>query len=134
MVTGSGSGRVIASFGTRKVRSPQGSVPANGRGGSLKAGFTESGTENVPPCPAQAGAVRVKRCGKSAPRVQQWTWQVKPHVEQDQIGDQERPAPLRVPGRLLEPVRNGRPRGMITTRLRPGTETGLQAGSTAKPS
>ena len=33
----------------RKVRSPQGSVPANGRGGPLKAGFTESATENIPP-------------------------------------------------------------------------------------
>ena len=33
----------------RKVRSPQGSVPANGRGGPLKADFTESATENVPP-------------------------------------------------------------------------------------
>lgn len=33
----------------RKVRSPQGSMPANGRGGPLKAGFTESATENVPP-------------------------------------------------------------------------------------
>ena len=33
----------------RKVRSPQGSVPANGRGASLKAAFTESATENKPP-------------------------------------------------------------------------------------
>ena len=33
----------------RKVRSPQGSMPANGRGDSLKAGFTESATENIPP-------------------------------------------------------------------------------------
>ena len=33
----------------RKVRSPQGSVPANGREGSLKADFTESATENIPP-------------------------------------------------------------------------------------
>ena len=33
----------------RKVRSPQGSVPVNGREDSLKAGFTESATENIPP-------------------------------------------------------------------------------------
>jgi len=33
----------------RKVRSPQGNMPANGRGDSLKAGFTESATENIPP-------------------------------------------------------------------------------------
>jgi hypothetical protein len=35
--------------GGRKVRSPQGSMPANGRGDSLKAGFTDSATENIPP-------------------------------------------------------------------------------------
>jgi len=52
----------------RKVRSPEGSMPANGRGDSLKAGFTESATENVPPVPARE-PVRVKRCGKSAPRL-----------------------------------------------------------------
>jgi len=33
----------------RKVRSPQGSVPANSRGDALKARFTESATENIPP-------------------------------------------------------------------------------------
>jgi hypothetical protein len=32
--------------GGRKVRSPQGNMPANGRGGPLKADFTESATEN----------------------------------------------------------------------------------------
>ncbi len=37
----------------RKVRSPQSSVPANGRGGSLKTGFTESATENIPPLDSQ---------------------------------------------------------------------------------
>jgi hypothetical protein len=58
----------------RKVRSPKGSMPANGRGGSLKASFTESATENIPPV-ARAFepvlGVRVKRCGKSAPRQEQ---------------------------------------------------------------
>ncbi len=39
----------------RKVRSPQGSVPANGRGGSLKADFTESATENIPPAWSSQG-------------------------------------------------------------------------------
>ena len=52
----------------RKVRSPQGGVPANGRGDLLKADFTESATENVPP---PFAGVRVKRCGKSAPRPEQ---------------------------------------------------------------
>ena len=75
----------------RKVRSPEGSVPANGRGGSLKAGFTESATEKIPPGDRR---VRVKRCGKSAPRLERSSWQGKPHVEQDQIGEEERPAPM----------------------------------------
>jgi hypothetical protein len=69
-----------------KVRSPQGSVPANGRGGALKARFTESATENIPPA-AATPRVRVKRCGKSAPRSGQPEWQGKPHAEQDQIGE-----------------------------------------------
>src|SRR6478609_6980287 len=38
--------------------------------------------------------VRVKRCGKSAPRPEQSGWQGKPHAEQDQIGEEERPAPF----------------------------------------
>jgi hypothetical protein len=36
--------------GGRKVRSPLGNMPANGRGGSLKASFTESATENYTAC------------------------------------------------------------------------------------
>jgi hypothetical protein len=46
---------------------------------------TESATENIPPAPPVP--VRVKWCGKSAPRVWQQTWQGKPHPEQDQIGE-----------------------------------------------
>ena len=37
--------------------------------------------------------VRVKWCGKSAPRQEQFCRQGKPHAEQDQIGEEERPAP-----------------------------------------
>ena len=55
----------------------------------------------------------MKRCGKSAPRPEQSGWQGKPHVEQDQIGEEERPAPLQLPGRSLEPARDGGPRGMV---------------------
>ena len=73
-----------ASSGGRKVRTPQGSVLANGQGVSLKAGFTDSATENVPP---RFAGVRVKRCGKSAPRRSRDRWQGKPHAEQDQIGE-----------------------------------------------
>jgi hypothetical protein len=36
--------------------------------------------------PNDDAAVRVKRCGKSAPPLQQWGGQGKPHTEQDQIG------------------------------------------------
>ena len=35
--------------GERKVRSPQGAMPANGRGDSREAFSTESATENIPP-------------------------------------------------------------------------------------
>ena len=106
-------------------------MPANGRGGWLKAGFTESATENYTARVAVKARtrVRVKRCGKSAPRPQQCGWQGKPHAEQDQIGEQERPAPLRLPGRSLEPLSNGGPRRMVATRFLKNeavTETGLQ--------
>src|SRR5208282_735296 len=59
--------------------------------------FTESATENIPP----DSWVRVKWCGKSAPRTERSGRQGKPHAEQDQIGEEERPAPLQLPGRLL---------------------------------
>src|SRR3954451_15589804 len=77
----------------RKVRSPQGGVPANGRG-------SRKGLRKVPQKiyrPAtlvQGGRVRVKWCGKSAPHREQSRWQGKPHAEQDQIGEEGRPVPL----------------------------------------
>jgi hypothetical protein len=40
---------------------------------------------------SRMGGVRVKRCGKSAPPLQQWRGQGKPHTEQDQIGRKSRP-------------------------------------------
>ena len=43
----------------------------------------ESATESKPP---RLAGVRVKGCGKSAPRRRQRRWQGKPHREQDQIG------------------------------------------------
>ncbi len=67
----------------------------------------------------------MKRCGKSAPRSEQSDWQGKPHVKQDQIGEEEWPAPLELPGRSLEPFSNGGPRRMVAT-ASAGTETGLQ--------
>ena len=50
---------------------------------------TESAAEKIPPMASFFGKgaqVRVKRCGKSAPRLWQQGWQGKPHSEQDQIG------------------------------------------------
>ncbi len=101
-------------------------MPANGRGCALKARVTESATENTPPVSA-TGRVRVKRCGKSAPRTEQSVWQGKPHVKQDQIGEEERPAPLPLPGRSLEFFSNEEPRGMVAAvrTSRTETETGL---------
>ena len=103
-------------------------MPANGRGCALKARVTESATENTPPA-LGTGWVRVKRCGKSAPRAEQSVWQGKPHVKQDQIGEEERPAPLPLPGRSLELLSNEEPRGMVAAACdssRTDTETGLQ--------
>src|SRR3954452_24644142 len=92
-------------------------MPANGRGRAFKRTATASATENIPLRSVLRARVRVKRCGKSAPRSEQSGWQGKPHVKQDQIGEEERPAPFTLPGRSLEPVSNGRPRGMVATRL-----------------
>ena len=49
---------------------------------------TESGTENIPPPESgdRFGLVRVKWCGKSAPRGGRPSRQAKPHPEQGQIG------------------------------------------------
>src|SRR5688572_28246768 len=41
--------RAIARASGRKVRSPQGSMPANGRGEPTISVSTESATENIPP-------------------------------------------------------------------------------------
>ena len=95
--------------------------------------LTESGTENIPPASAPSALrrgkpvehtgrgpaspksggrrrVRVKRCGKSAPRSWQHEWQAKPRTEQDQIGWRSRTARPKPPGRSLEPASNRGPR------------------------
>ncbi len=63
--------------------------------------------------------VRVKGCGKSAPRGRRRSWQGKPHREQDQIGVAGRTETWRQvrlqtrhPGWLLEAPSNGCPRRM----------------------
>jgi hypothetical protein len=73
--------------------------------------------------------VRVKRCGKSAPRVRQRKRHGKPHREQNRIGTATRAVresentagqcQARRPGRLLEAMCEHGPRGMaVTYRLR----------------
>jgi hypothetical protein len=103
----------------RKVRTPESSVPDNVREGGFKAV-----RRKVPQRRYRCGrksAVRVKRCGKSAPPGQRCRGQGKPHTEQDQIGSerssQEDRACLldapQTPGRSLERRSNASPRGMI---------------------
>jgi len=77
--------------GRRKVRTPQGAMPRNPdfdreytREAEPRGSSTESATENKPP---RASAVRVKRCGKSAPLEAQATRHGKPHRVQGQIGN-----------------------------------------------
>jgi hypothetical protein len=141
--------------GGRKVRTPQGGAPANGRAGKPDGKWHRKHTAFAEPVdvgssgayPSQCAAtpkctgsteVRVKRCGKSAPRRRQRRWQAKPRTEQDQIGwcaagshrsqgacnatkrcsrrkraTCPKGARLKPPGRSLEPASNRRPRGMI---------------------
>ena len=86
----------------------------------------DSATENEPlPHPERARAARVKRCGKSAPRVRQRNRHGKPHREQDRIGTARRAVrasdnaagrcQARRPGRLLEATCKRCPRGMAVT-------------------
>src|SRR4051812_34518738 len=87
----------------------------------------ESATENKPPR-LLPGTVRVKRCGKSAPRLRQRRRQGKPHREQDRIGTATRAVRRKTktpqghvrpdrPGRLLEAMCKHCPRGMAVTYL-----------------
>src|SRR5436190_19967704 len=82
----------------RKVRTPQGSAPGNARSGQPEGKWHrkytafDAGSEKTrPTCVGRVLSdpppeVRVKRCGKSAPRPWQHGWQAKPRTEQDQIG------------------------------------------------
>ena len=88
----------------RKVRSPESGVPANGRG-LRKRGY---GKRNRKDTARGKIRVRVKWCGKSAPRWKRFHRQGKPHAEQGQIGEEGLLAPLdfRV-GRMSRPVMGG---------------------------
>ncbi len=80
----------------RKVRTPKGAMPRNpglcgrdtrGRTPMFHQGSTDSATENQTAGVSQEAPVRVKRCGKSAPREAQATRHGKPHRVQGQIGN-----------------------------------------------
>src|SRR5262245_7487133 len=89
----------------------------------------DSATENRPPPPATAG-VRVKRCGKSAPRPGRPGRHGKPHLEQEPIGErlreEARTARPTLPGRSL--TRHWATRALDECSPPPkgGTELGLQ--------
>ena len=87
----------------------------------------ESATESDTAFPV-SGKVRVKRCGKSAPRGRQRARQGKPRREQNRIGmarmgNHPRLLQPRRPGWLLEAAGNSRPRGMAVT---PGASQAIQ--------
>jgi len=84
----------------------------------------------------------VKRCGKSAPRGQQWPGQGKPHTEQDQIGKEfgiaisQNASLLEAPklsGRSLEPSSNGGPRGMTVSGGNAVQNSAYRSGVTCGP-
>ena len=104
----------------RKVRAPQGRVPGNSWRAQVHGKCHRKYTARS--CFGSA-RVRVKWCGKSAPRGWQQAWQGKPHPEQDQIGERScGPHGSRV-GRLRPAVTHGPDEWLSTT------EPGLSAGS-----
>src|SRR3954451_17370705 len=82
--------------GERKVRTPQGSAPGNARSGQLEGKWHRKYTAHRRPQGRRW--VRVKRCGKSAPRPWQHGWQAKPRTEQGQIGNRYQNGPFEASG------------------------------------
>ena len=80
-------------------------MPVNGRRGRPQGKCHRNQTAAAWRHPA----VRAKRCGKSAPRPQQWGWQGKPHPEQGRIGA-DGAAPQGVGAGAFPPFRPGWPR------------------------
>ena len=95
-------------------------VPGNARRGRPQGKCNRKQTARAVLASARVGRVRVKGCGKSAPRPQRWGRHCKPHREQDRIGTAGHiPKGMmtggfsrRRPGRSREAVGNSRPRGM----------------------
>src|SRR5450759_1612604 len=105
--------------GARKVRTPEGSAPGNARSGQLEGQWHRKYTA-LSEAARPSRRVRVKRCGKSAPRSWQHGWQAKPRTEQDQIG--KRCTPTRRRRRVI-----GRPvRGFRVGCWIPSVMTGLE--------
>src|ERR1700689_5563916 len=96
---------------------------------------TESATERYRLSAAQAARVRVKWCGKSAPRGRQRQRHGKPHLEQDQIGKRAvlvaaTCGPHGLPGKSLELRGDAHPRGMAAhDRTRLMADSFLRAGA-----
>ena len=81
----------VASVSAGREESP-GSLEARCRITSGGGDPRDSATESKPPCEAFGRRrVRVKGCGKSAPRSWQQERHGKPHREQDRIGAARRP-------------------------------------------
>ena len=125
---------LFPAMGGRKVRAPRKVRCRLTAGGGDPR---DSATENIPPTPGglvigSTWAARVKWCGKSAPRRQQWRRQGKPHREQDQVGAAGTgPRPCRASFRAA--ARVGRARRSATdvpdewpSPPEGGTEPGLQ--------
>jgi len=107
-------------------------VPDNVRRASK---LRDSATEKRPPWPrCVSAAARVKRCGKSAPRLRQRRRHGKPHREQNRIGtarERSRSVLISRSGRLHDAPGNRRTRGMAVTfvvKATGHTEPGLQVG------
>ncbi len=94
----------------------------------------ESATENKPP-EVERPRVRVKRCGKSAPRPGRLGRHGKPHLEQEPIGERPREgtrmARPMLPGcSLMRPLGNQGPRRMFAASGEtPGNKTRLMSCS-----
>ncbi len=103
----------------RKVRAPQGRVPGNAWGPRWRRRGYGKCRRKQTARRLSSRRVRVKRCGKSAPRRWQQRWQGKPHPEQDQIGTHGR-GPRRVRVGRLRPAATRVPDEWLST-----TEPGL---------
>ena len=122
-------------------------VPDNVRRGfalaqAEKAPGTVPQRTNRPAKPSRRSGVRVKRCGKSAPRLRQRRRHGKPHREQNRIGTATRAVrasentagqcQARRPGRLLEAMCKHCPRGMAVT-YRPAQAGGALQNPAYRP-